>query len=113
MKGNSVEEKAIEEEALRRLIEESYGALAWLQGLVQLSDRARAYKAKKLQEALIAAEAAVKFSTERRDVSYLYRETGHLEAHRIIRFIYENRLPFGLVQKMFELAKALRRKERT
>jgi hypothetical protein len=45
------------EEMLRRLMEESYGVLAWLQGLVQLSDRARAYKVKKLQEALVDAEA--------------------------------------------------------
>jgi len=60
LKGENVEEKAIGEEALRRLIEESYGALAWLRGFVQLSDRARAYKAKKLQEALTVAEAALK-----------------------------------------------------
>jgi NTP pyrophosphatase (non-canonical NTP hydrolase) len=42
--------------ALKRLIEESYGALAWLRGTVQLSDRARAYKAKKLAAAIAAAE---------------------------------------------------------
>jgi hypothetical protein len=47
------------EKTLRRLMQESYGALAWLQGLVQLSDRARAYKIKKLQEALAAAEACL------------------------------------------------------
>jgi hypothetical protein len=47
------------EETLRQLMEESYGALGWLQGLVQLSDRARAYKVKKLQEALAAAEACL------------------------------------------------------
>lgn len=44
------------DEALRRLMEESYGALAWLRGSVQLSDRARIYKAEKLQEALMIAE---------------------------------------------------------
>lgn len=49
--------ETIEEEALRQLIEESYGVLAWLQGLVQLSDRARAYKVKKLAKALAATEA--------------------------------------------------------
>jgi hypothetical protein len=47
------------EEVLRRLIEEGYGALAWLDGSVQLSDRARAYKVKKLREALVLAEAAI------------------------------------------------------
>jgi hypothetical protein len=46
-------------EVLRRLMYESYGALAWLQGLAQLSDRARAYKINKLREALAAAEACL------------------------------------------------------
>lgn len=44
------------DEVLRRLMEESYGALAWLRGSVQLSNRARIYKVRKLQKALAVAE---------------------------------------------------------
>lgn len=47
------------EKTLRRLMQESYGALAWMQGFIQLSDRARAYKIEKLREALAAAEACL------------------------------------------------------
>jgi hypothetical protein len=34
------------------LVDEAWGALAWLEGTVELSDKARAFKAKKLREVL-------------------------------------------------------------
>jgi len=42
--------------ALHGLMLEAYGALGWLNGVVQLSDRARVYKAEKLTMALANAE---------------------------------------------------------
>jgi len=41
---------------LRTLLDEAYGACAWLEGSITLSDRARVYKVKKLREALAGAE---------------------------------------------------------
>lgn len=65
-----MEEKQIQ--ALRVLLNEAYGACAWLEGIA-LSDRARAYKAKKLREALVIAEAALKGETMMND------DLGYLE----------------------------------
>jgi hypothetical protein len=45
-----------EEYVLEKLMQEAYGALGWLQGIVSLSDRARAFKIAKLEEALAEAE---------------------------------------------------------
>ena len=59
-----------EEYVLEKLMGEAYGALGWLQGIVKLSDRARAFKVKKLEEALadaetyLAARAAIESQTE-------------------------------------------------
>ena len=48
--------KSPKDKIIQDLIDEAWGALAWINGTVQLSDRARAYKVKKLSEALEAAE---------------------------------------------------------
>lgn len=42
--------------AVQNLVGESWGAWGWLTGMVQLSDRARAYKAEKLRKAVEAVE---------------------------------------------------------
>jgi hypothetical protein len=41
---------------LRTLMNEAYGACAWLEGGIILSERARIFKIKKLREALADAE---------------------------------------------------------
>ena len=46
----------ITKEELLTLIDESYGALGWLEGTINLSDRQRLFKAKKLRDALELAE---------------------------------------------------------
>ena len=46
----------ITKEELLTLIDESYGALGWLEGTINLSDRQRLFKAKKLRDALELVE---------------------------------------------------------
>ena len=53
-------------------------------------------------------KAMYKFDTQhRQDISHLYSETGRLRSDRIIAFVYQNKLPGGLVQALLALAKAL------
>ena len=46
-----------ESKTIRDLLDEAYGALGWLEGSIILSDRARAYKAKKLKQAIVDVKA--------------------------------------------------------
>ena len=46
----------ITKDELLTLIDESYGALGWLEGTINLSDRQRLFKAKKLRDALELVE---------------------------------------------------------
>jgi len=43
-------------ETIQNLLDEAYGAVAWLAESIALSDRARTYKVKKLKRAIIDVE---------------------------------------------------------
>lgn len=58
---------------LKTLMNEAYGACAWLEGLITLSNRARAYKVKKLRGALADAETCLQTLDSERAMESLPR----------------------------------------
>jgi len=76
--------------ALEAVVEESYGALGWLQGVVHFSDTARLYKVQKLAQAIEEANAALAADAGRAMLERVRMLEEELElSNRAIRTIHK------------------------